>query len=337
MIFLSTQAFDEADVARLEALGHELILADTGGGDPHGMSSDEYSAGLYALPEAVREAAVGIIMPSFHVTERLLEACPSVRWIHHPGAGVNSGTFWTRWEMLDDRGVLVTTAKIHAVPISEWIVATMMMLAKGMPQYHERQKKHLYRGGERPRSLIVEGRTALIVGPGHVGQETARKLKTAFHMTVLGINSDGRALTHFDAVGTLGDLPEMAALADFVITTAVLVEETEGMIGAEVLDRMKPTAFLINPSRGGLIDETALIEALREERIGGAALDTFEHEPLDADSPLWDMEQVIITPHVSGGRPDYNTAVMDRLLANLPLFEQGRYGDMIEVANVKRY
>ncbi|MBN1402256.1 MAG: D-2-hydroxyacid dehydrogenase, partial [Anaerolineae bacterium] len=299
--------------------------------------SDEYAAGIYALPEAVRHGARVLIMPCFHVTPRLLEACSNVGWVHHPGAGVNSGPFWTDWEMLERRHVVVTTAKIHAIPISEMIVTFMLMLSKHMPRYHERQERRIYHNEEHLRAIIMDGRTALILGTGHVGSETARKLKLAFHMTTIGINSDGRPVLFFDETYTLAGLDSVLPRADYLICTSVLVEDTLGMINAKRIALMKPSAFVINPSRGGLLVEQDLIEALAAHRIAGAGLDTYEVEPLSEDSPLWGLDNVILTPHISGGRPDYNTAVMDRLLANLDAFSRGRVDRMTEVANTKRY
>lgn len=337
MLFLSTVAFDAEDEARLEAAGHELLYVGTEGGDPHGMTSDDFHAALYALPEAERRRAVGLITPCFHVTSRLLTECPNIRWVHHPGAGVNSGDFWTDWDLLAEREVVVTTAKIHAGPISEWVLAMILALSKHLPCYLARQQGHIYRDSERLPLMPLEGKAALIVGAGNVGREVGRKLKCAFGMQMLGINSDGRPLEHFDRVGVLSVLSEWVSMADFIITTAVLVETTRGMINAEVLANARPTAYVVNPSRGSLIVERDLIEALQSGKIAGAALDTFEHEPLGPDSPLWDMPNVIITPHVSGGRPDYNTAVMERLLENLSAFEAGEIGRMHQVANFRRY
>lgn len=337
MIVLSTQHFGPDDVARLEAAGCEYYYVAPGG-DPHGASSEQYHAGLYALPEAIRQQAQVLVTPSFHVTERLLEALPALQWVHHPGAGVNSGPFWTQWDLLDARGIVVTTAKIHAIPISEWIVATMLALAKNLPRHHERQKRHIYHeDGVHLPNVLLEGKTALIIGTGHVGTETGRKLKLAFGMTTLGVNSDGRPVEYFDETLTLQALDAQLPRADFVICTSVLVEATRGMIDARRLALMKPTAYIINPSRGGLIVERDLVEALRARRIAGAALDTFEVEPLPANGPLWGLDNVVITPHCSGGRPDYQTAVLERLLANMDAFRSGHRERMIEVANTKRY
>lgn len=336
MLVLSTQHFGGNDVARLEATGCTYRFVEPGG-DPHGASSDQFLAGIYALPEEVRCEAVVLVAPCFHVTARLLEALPNLRWVHHPGAGVNSGEFWTQWDMLDAHQVVVTTAKIHATPISEWVVAVMLALAKNLKRHAERQKARIYHDEERLPNIILEGKAALVIGTGHVGAEVGRKLKLAFRMITLGINSDARPVPCFDETHTLAALDELLPRADFVICASVLVEATRGMIDARRLALMKPSAFIINPSRGSLIVERDLIDALRAGRIAGAGLDTFEAEPLPADSPLWDLNRVVLTPHCSGGRPDYSTAVMDRLLANLDAFRAGRRDQMSEVANLKRY
>jgi len=337
---ISIRRFSAEDVAHLETRGVRFVFAGNEKLDPHGVTKDQFAAGIYALPEEIRKDAFALIFDCFHVTERLLDACPNVRWVHHPGAGVNTGELWTDWDLLARRDVTVTTAKIHGIPISEMIVAYVLALAKHLPQFFDRQRRHVYRGDgtdARLPNLIVDGMTALILGTGNVGAEAARKLKTAFRMTTIGINSDGRPVEHFDETYTLAGLDAALPRADFVITTSVLVEATRNVMSRERIALMKPGAFLINPSRGGLIDEPALVDALREGRIAGAALDTFAVEPLPQDSPLWDLPNVIITPHVSGGRPDYNTAVMDRFLENLDAFRSGRRSEMTGVANTKRY
>ena len=337
MLFISIRKFADADVARLTAMGVDYVYAGNPNLDPHGVTSDQFAAGIYALPAEVRQAAVGLVFDCFHVTARLLDACPNVRWVHHPGAGVNTGELWTDWELLRQRDVVVTTAKIHGTPISEMIVAYVLALAKHLPRYHERQRQHIYRDSERIRNAILAGQTAVILGTGNVGAGAARKLKLAFDMTTIGINSDGRPVEYFDETYPLAGLDAVLPRADYVICTSVLVPATRNVINAERLALMQPSAYVINPSRGGLIVEPALIEALRTRRIAGAALDTFAVEPLPKDSPLWDMDNVIITPHVSGGRPDYDSAVMDRLLANVDHFRAGRRDLMAGVANTKQY
>lgn len=336
MRVLSTQKFGPEDVARLEAAGCTYTYVEPSG-DPHTAPSDVFHANVFALPQVTREEVRIFVTPSFHVTARLLEALPNLQWVHHPGAGVNSGEFWTPWDLLEARGIVVTTAKIHAVPISEWILAAMLALSKNLKRYTERQKAHIYHTEERLSNILLEGKTALIIGTGHVGAETGRKLKLAFHMYTIGVNSDGRPVEYFDETATLEALDDLLPRADYVICTTALVEATRGMIHAARLARMKPTSFIINPSRGGLIVERDLVEALQARRIAGAALDTFEVEPLPADSPLWDLPNVLITPHCSGGRPDYQTAVLDCLLANLEAFRANRRDLMEQVANIKRY
>jgi len=336
MRVLSTQQFGPEDIARLEAAGCTYTYIEPGG-DPHTAPSDIFHANVFMLPEEIRQEVRIIVTPSFHVTARLLEALPNLQWVHHPGAGVNSGEFWTQWDMLEARHIVVTTAKIHAIPISEWILTAMLALSKHFKRYVERQKAHIYHNEERLPNILMDGKTALIIGTGHVGAETGRKLKLAFHMYTIGVNSDGRPVEYFDETHTLSALDDLLPRADYVICTTALVESTRGMIHAARLQCMKPTAFLINPSRGGLIVEKDLIQALRERRIAGAALDTFEVEPLPDDSPLWDLDNVIVTPHCSGGRPDYQTAVMDCLLANLEAFRANRRDLMDQVANIKRY
>jgi phosphoglycerate dehydrogenase-like enzyme len=142
-------------------------------------------------------------------------------------------------------------------------------------------------------------------------------------MRVLATKREPVALPYFEQVLPSAALPELLAQADYVAITAPLTPETKGMIGAAELRQMKPTAFLINVARGPLIDEEALLTALRERWIAGACLDVFEEEPLPADSPFWDLENVVITPHASWGSPYSMDYVLDEFIENLQRYLQG--------------
>ena len=188
MLVLSTQRFPAADVARLEAAGCTYRYVPPGG-DPHGASSEQFHAGIYALEQAVRREAVVLVTPCFHVTRARRSA--SVAMGAPPPSRRQLGPVLDAVELLDAHHIVVTTAKIHATPISEWIVAVMLALAKNLKRHAERQRAHIYHDEEHLPSLILEGKTALVIGAGHVGAETGRS-SLAFGMRTLGVNSDGR-------------------------------------------------------------------------------------------------------------------------------------------------
>jgi phosphoglycerate dehydrogenase-like enzyme len=156
-------------------------------------------------------------------------------------------------------------------------------------------------------------------------------------MRIIGINTDGRPVEFCDATHTLADLPRLLPESDAVILTIPVTEKTEYLFDRAMLGCMKKTAFLVNVSRGTLIKEDDLIAALRDKTIAGVGLDTFEKEPLPAESPLWGMENAIITPHVSGGFRRYHARVMDVFLENLDYFMRGEYLTMPGRANEKGY
>jgi phosphoglycerate dehydrogenase-like enzyme len=167
------------------------------------------------------------------------------------------------------------------------------------------------------------GKTLLVVGLGRIGGRLAQLAK-AFDLRVLGIRRNPEAGGGgTDAVYGMDRLNEILPQADFVALTCPLTPETEGLIGAEALRRMKPSAVLVNVARGRCVDEAALIEALREGRIAGAALDVTTEEPLPAASPLWGMENVLITPHTAGETCRYEDNVLDILLDNLDRLWRG--------------
>ena len=157
-------------------------------------------------------------------------------------------------------------------------------------------------------------------------------------MRTVGINSDGHAVEDFDETHPLSALDDLLPGADFVILTLTLTEKTQFIISRANLPRMKPSAYLINISRGDLIAEDDLVDALRKRTIAGAALDVFHHEPLPKDSPLWDLDNVLLTPHASCmGVREHGKHLVDRLLRNFEHFKGGDYNRMDEVANEKRY
>jgi D-2-hydroxyacid dehydrogenase (NADP+) len=228
-------------------------------------------------------------------TVSFIGAClnaPNLRWLHTFSAGVDSPVFAS----FVRRGARLTTSSgASARPIAQTVVLMILGLSRDMPAWSLAQRANEWAPhiGEE-----VEGANIAIIGMGPIGDETAR-LAIALGMNVVGcrrsVRGDEPCETRtFDALG------ELLGWADYIVLALPLTPETTGLIGAEQLAAMKPTSRLINVGRGGLIDEPALIDALAGGRLGGAGLDVFAVEPLPADSPLWAMPNVIITPHNSG-------------------------------------
>jgi phosphoglycerate dehydrogenase-like enzyme len=255
---------------------------------------------------------------------------PGLKWVQLHSAGADH--ILTTPLMRSD--VTVTTASgIHAPRIAEYVLASMLAFTYRVPTmlYHQRRAEwpkgrwNVFAGHE------LRGQTVGIVGYGSIGREVARLAK-AFAMRVLvnkrrakELTDDGYSLAGVgDVTGALADgfyspdrLHEMLSQCDFVVIAAPLTPETRHMIDESALRAMRPNAYLINIARGGLIDETALIRALGEGWIAGAGLDVFEREPLPADSPLWELDNVILSPHVSGFSHNYDERVTDLFAQNL--------------------
>lgn len=169
----------------------------------------------------------------------------------------------------------------------------------------------------------LAGTTLVLIGVGAIGERTAA-MAAALGMRVLGVRRDPTlGAPGVTAMFGPDRLPELLPQADFVVLTVPLTHETQGMIGERELHAMKPTACIVNIGRGGTIREDALITALREGRIAGAGLDVFETEPLPEDSPLWDMDNVIITSHYAGATPHYDARAMAIFVDNLRRYRAG--------------
>jgi phosphoglycerate dehydrogenase-like enzyme len=259
------------------------------------------------------EAALGVS------PEDDLSFLPRLRWAHSSAAGVDdllgSGT-------LPDDVTLTSAAGNGAIPLAEHALMLMLMLSRDAPRWLEAQRSH-----EWVRSVHGEltGARLGLVGYGNSGQDLAHKAR-ACHMDVQALrrkptgHRDGGVRLLYGQDG----LRELMATSDFVVVTAPLTPETRGLLDAEMIGLMKPTAFLIVVSRGGIVDEAALIEALQAGRLAGAGLDALAQEPLPADSPLWDLPRVVITPH--NGATTRMTAERGRqiLLDNLTRWAEGR-------------
>ena len=180
--------------------------------------------------------------------------------------------------------------------------------------------------------LAGEGATRVVMllghGAGAIAEHVA-KVCQAFGMTTLGISRTPRKLDGFDAIYPREKLLEAAAQADFLLALVPYTKENDKIVNAAVFDVMKPTAYLINIARGGVVDETALMKALREGKIAGAGLDVFEEAPLPSSSPLWDMDNVFITPFIGGRSDRYEESIMSIIKPNLRSFLGGRDDEMI--------
>ena len=210
--------------------------------------------------------------------------------------------------------------------VAEHAIALILAIARQIPEARDNQAAKKWRGmvGEiARREDELGGKTLVIVGLGRIGMRLATLAK-AFDMHVIGVRQEpSKGAGAADSVVAEGELLQVLPQADFVALTCPLTSRTEGIIDAAALAAMKPSAHLVNVARGKVVDEAALIQALREGRIAGAALDCVREEPLAAESPLWAMPNVVITPHTAGETRRYEDNVLDLLMENLERLWRG--------------
>lgn len=269
---------------------------------------------------------------------RDLSRAPKLKWVQLHSAGINH-LINSNHPILHS-GIKVTTASgIHAVPIGELAMAMMLALARKLPLMTRKQdraewprdKWNLFLGTE------LHSKTLGIVGYGSIGRHVARIAKNGFGMRILALSRSGERRDPGycepgvgdpegilpDAWFTLAQLNELLAQSDFVLIATPLTDETRNLIGEKELRAMKRTAFIVNIARGGIVNEAALIRALKEHWIAGAGLDVFEQEPLPADNELWKLENAIIAPHVSAATPHYDDRATDLFCENLRRYLRG--------------
>lgn len=252
-------------------------------------------------------------------------AAESLRWVHAAAAGVDPIMF----PALRDSDVIVTNSRgVFDQPIAEYVLAQILSFAKDLPESLRLQREHTWRHRESER---IAGRTALVVGTGPIGRAIARLL-TAVGMKV---RVSGRRARDddpdFGIVTATEDLPEELSGADFVVVAAPLTEQTRGMFDTALFGAMKPSARFVNVGRGDLVRTDDLVEALRSGEIAGAALDVVDIEPLPPEHPLWDIPNVMITPHNSGDFTGWRDALVDVFVDNFQRWRSG--GDLENVVD----
>ena len=282
---------------------------------------DEYEV-LYVQNEEEAEKYIKdteiIISFDFEFYLNIVDKASNLKWIHLLSAGADTLPF----EKLKEMEVLVTNSKdVHKYQISQQVIGYMLMFERSLNTFLRNQIKKVWDRSVRVSELT--GKTALIIGVGSIGEEIARLLRE-FGMKVYGIRSSGKPSLYVEKMYTSIEDCDVLSLADYVISILPLTKDTYHSIGENVFNRMKNSSYFINVGRGKVVDERALINALKNKVIKGAALDVFEEEPLREDSPLWDMENVIITPHIAGVTPLYMQRAMEILRENLDAYKEGR-------------
>lgn len=298
-VILSRLKLQETDVQRIQEIAPaaQVIIADK-------------------EPEAEAKAAEAEIILG-GVTREMIRRAPGLKWIQVTFAGVDKILF----PEIKERRILLTNARgMHGKTIAEHVFALLLAFTRRLPVVMDNQH---YRRWNRIKVVEVNGKTMGIVGLGGIGQEIARRAK-AFELTVLGTKRNPVPLPDVDEVLAPEELPSLLQRSDFVVVAVPLTRETYHLIGPKEIGFMKKTAFLFNISRGAILDQAALVDALQWGRIAGAGLDVFEQEPLPEDSPLYNLSNVIITPHVAGTLEDYKGHALSVFLENLKRYREGK-------------
>ena len=252
-----------------------------------------FAVAVCATPgEALPHIGDAEILYAWNFPRELLPRAAKLRWVQNMGAGVER-------VMLPElpRRVRVTrVAGIFGPWMAEYVLGWCLWVTQRTELFRAQQRERRWRQAD---PLRLHGATLCVVGLGDIGRTIARAAR-AFGMRVVGVSRSGRKVAEAERVYKTRDIRNAIAGADFVALTVPLTEATRGLIGAAELAAMRPSAWLINIARGPVVDEAALLDALRGNRLGGAVLDVFDEEPLPQGHPLWELDNVVITPHISG-------------------------------------
>ncbi|HEY1473951.1 MAG TPA: D-2-hydroxyacid dehydrogenase [Pseudolabrys sp.] len=258
------------------------------------------------------------------MADHVVRDAARLKWIQALGTGVDN--------IVDlpslGKEVLVTNIRgIHGAPVSEATVAYMLSLARDLPGSVHAQDKSAW---ERWPSALLAGKIVGIFGVGLIAEYLAPICKQ-FGMTVIGFSGSPRAAKGFDRMVKRDELAQVAGELDYLVTLAPLTPETRGVINEKIFAAMKPSAYLVNVARGGVVDETALMAALEGGKIAGAALDVFSEEPLPPGSPLWKTKNATIFPHLGGYSQGYEERAMPTIAGNMAKFFAGDLKSMINI------
>ncbi|POF27894.1 D-2-hydroxyacid dehydrogenase [Roseibium marinum] len=261
---------------------------------------------------AFSSEATALIGLAPYLSSKLISACGKLEWIQALTTGVDN--------LKSLKGIAITNCHgIHGPQMSELAVMMMLAVQRNFPKMLANQNGHAWERWPQP---ILAGKTACIVGVGAIGEHLAGLLG-AFGVKVTGVSGGRAEVPGFKKIYTRERLLEASGEADFLILLTPYTPETHHIVDARVIAAMKPTGILINISRGGCLDEESLIDALRADRIAGAALDVFARSPLPPGDPLWDLPNLIVTPHIGGFSDVYREQALPILETNVAAYAAG--------------
>lgn len=300
LIALNPEQITESALGRIKTLAPDYELL---------VTRDKEAIGVRA---AEIEIATGLVPRS------MLDRMTGLRWYQQYGAGAD---WLTDHPEVAERNLLLTNASgIHAIPISEHIMAFLLCFSRGFKASILGQQHRIWDENRRQSLFELDGKRVVLIGVGAIGSRFAL-IASTFGMEVVGVRrTQGLPVSGTIRTVTHEELDRELPEADFLVLTQPLTPATHHMIDSRRIGLMKPSAYLVNIGRGGTVDEAALVQALSSHRIAGAGLDVFETEPLPESSPLWELENVILTPHYSGLTPRYVERLMEIFIGNLERF-----------------
>ena len=270
------------------------------------------------VPEILKTFKPEVVMsfrriPPGPFPQEALTTSATIKWIHSGGAGSDHIVPWD-----PDHVTVTNSSGIHVAALSQYVIIQVLWFCAGMPRFQRQQREHRW---ERHPMDTVDGRTLLVVGMGNIGTGVAQRA-SALGMRVIGLRTASSESPYAEKVLAIENLDACLPEADFVALTLPRTDRARGLFGAARLARFKPGSILINIARGDIVDEAALIDALKDGPIAGAAMDVFSEEPLPTESPFWGMQNVIVTPH-TGDPKDWERRAVEVFCDNLERYIKG--------------
>jgi len=296
---------------QLEQLGYEIII--------------KKEKGLHYIEE-FKDVEILVTYDPFDTLD--ISKMKNLKWIQLLSIGFNQ----VPRDTVKNNNIKVTNNKHgYVVPVAEWIVGKILEIYKNSNNFNENKKKRIWRMDFSLMELC--SKTVGIVGTGAIALETAKRLK-AFDTCVLGVNRDGRPMEYFNETYSTHNLNEMLKICDIVVSLVPSTPETYHLLDEGRFNSMKEGVVFINASRGDVVDEEKLIERLKNNRIKAAALDVFEKEPLDKESVLWDLENLIISPHNSWVSESRDVKIYNTIYENLQRYPKGE--ELINLVDIEK-
>ena len=292
-------------------------------GDPSFARDAEGEARWRALLDRA-EVLFGVPEDSTEGLAEVVNGLPRLRWVHATSAG--AGEQVRKAGLSPDalkRVVITTSSGVHAVPLAEFAILGLLAMAKELPRLIEDQRARAWPEVRRP-VRELSGQTLFLLGLGEIGREVARLGKALGMRTVGFRRTEGPPPEWVDEVHGPHRLAELAGQADAMVVSLPMTEQTAGLVDRATIERLPASCIFVNIGRGGVVDEPALIDALRDRRIAGAVLDVFATEPLPADSPLWTLPNVLVTPHAAALSARENERIAELFADNLRRYLDGR-------------